>query len=91
MEHHECHHITNYLQMPKAVPFRTYEDFEFLEGIGDLTGPIFAVKLAEPITYPPPPHSIQLSSTPNECVAKDFLDIEIARTFTRPREYNFSS
>ncbi|TGO15734.1 hypothetical protein BTUL_0036g00250 [Botrytis tulipae] len=72
--------------MPKAVPFRTYEDYEFLEGIGDLTGPIFAVKLAEPITYPPPPHSIQFSSTPNECVTKDFLDLEIAKTSSSPHE-----
>ncbi|CCD52662.1 hypothetical protein BofuT4_P001090.1 [Botrytis cinerea T4] len=72
--------------MPKAVPFRTYEDLEFLEGIGDLTGPIFAVKLAEPITYSPPPHSIQFSSTPNECVTKDFLDIEIAKTLTPHHE-----
>lgn len=76
--------------MPKAIPFRTYEDYDFLEGIGDLTGPIFAVKLAEPITYPPLPKSIQFSSTPNEHVTKAILETEIAKPPTPPREYNRS-
>ncbi|KAF7869730.1 hypothetical protein EAF04_004514 [Stromatinia cepivora] len=72
--------------MPKAIPYRTYEDYEFLEGIGDLTGAIFAVKLAEPITYPPPPQSMQYSSTPNEFVTKEFLEKEIAKPPTPPHE-----
>ncbi|RAL65612.1 hypothetical protein DID88_005284 [Monilinia fructigena] len=67
-------------RMPKAVPFRTYSDLEFLEGIGGLTSPIFAVKLAEPIAYPNPPQSIQYSSTPNDGVAKEILDFEIAKS-----------
>ncbi|EDN92643.1 predicted protein [Sclerotinia sclerotiorum 1980 UF-70] len=70
--------------MPKAIPYRTYEDYEFLEGIGDLTGAIFAVKLAEPITYPPPSQSIQYSSTPNEFVTKEFLEKEIAKPPSPP-------
>ncbi|QSZ34198.1 hypothetical protein DSL72_005787 [Monilinia vaccinii-corymbosi] len=70
--------IANYLQMMRAVPFRTYNDLEFLEGIGDLTAPIFAVKLAEPIAYPNPTQSIQYSSTPNGGVTREVLDYATA-------------
>ncbi|KAB8297874.1 hypothetical protein EYC80_001667 [Monilinia laxa] len=66
--------------MPKAVPFRTYSDLKFLEGIGGLTSPILAVKLAEPIAYPNPPQSTKYSSTPNDGVTKEILDYEIAKS-----------
>ncbi|KAA8570878.1 hypothetical protein EYC84_000267 [Monilinia fructicola] len=66
--------------MSTAVPFRTYNDLEFLEGTGGLTSSIFAVKLAEPIAYPSPSQSIQYSSTPNDGVTREILDFEIANS-----------
>lgn len=72
--------IANCLQMSTAVPFRTYNDLEFLEGTGGLTSSIFAVKLAEPIAYPSPSQSIQYSSTPNDGVTREILDFEIANS-----------
>ncbi|KAI9649711.1 hypothetical protein NHQ30_002292 [Ciborinia camelliae] len=84
MEYHESH--TNCLQMPKAIPFRTYEDVKFLDGVGELVSPLFEVKLAGPIAYPPPSESMQYSSTFNDGVTKETLENLIAKSPSPPHE-----
>ncbi|ESZ89842.1 hypothetical protein SBOR_9773 [Sclerotinia borealis F-4128] len=71
-------------KMPKSIPSRTYRDYEFLEGVGNLTAPIFAVKLAEPIAYPAPSTSMRYSSTFNDGVTQEILDNEIAQSSIPP-------
>lgn len=77
---------TDHWQMPRSLPTHTYHDYEFLEGIGDLTSPILAIKLAEPLAYPAPSVSMQYSSTPNEGVTNEMIEYEFGRNPGTPRE-----